>query len=71
MASVHLDADRYASDGGLLLGERIVERLEQLPGIESASFANIVALGTDGSETRFKPKRRRTPRPILEPFSTA
>jgi putative ABC transport system permease protein len=54
VASVHLDADRYATDGGLLLGERIVERLEQLPGIESASFANIVALGTDASATRFQ-----------------
>lgn len=54
VASVHLDADRYATDGGLLLGERIVERFEQLPGIESASFANIVALGTDASVTRFQ-----------------
>jgi predicted permease len=54
VASVHLDADRYATDGGLLLGERIVERLEPLPGIESASFANIVALGTDASITRFQ-----------------
>lgn len=54
VASVHLDADRYATDGGLRLGERIVERLEQLPGIESASFANIVALGTDASATRFQ-----------------
>jgi len=54
VASVHLDADRYASDGGLLLGERIVERLEQLPGIESAGIANIVALGADASVTRFQ-----------------
>ena len=53
-ASVHLDADRYATDGGLRLGERIVDRLEQLPGIESASLANIVALGTDASVTRFQ-----------------
>ena len=54
VASVHLDADRYATDGGLLLGERIVERLERLPGIESASLANIVALGSDASVTRFQ-----------------
>jgi putative ABC transport system permease protein len=54
VASVHLDADRYAADGGLLLGERIVERVEQLPGVESASFANIVALGTDSSATAFQ-----------------
>jgi len=37
-----------------LLGERIVERLERLPGIESASLANIVALGSDASVTRFQ-----------------
>jgi predicted permease len=54
VASVHLDADRYARDGGLLLGERIVERLEQLPGIESAGFANILALGFESSETRLQ-----------------
>ena len=54
VARVHLDADRYATDGGLLLGERIVERLEQLHGIESVSLANIVALGTDASITRFQ-----------------
>ena len=71
VASVHLDAGRYATDGGLGLGERIVERLEQLPGIESASVANILALGTEGSATRFRLKRRRTHRRTLEPSSTA
>ncbi len=54
VASVHLDAARYATDGGLMLGERIVERLEQLPGIESASLANILVLGTESSATRFQ-----------------
>jgi predicted permease len=51
VASVHVNADRYAADGGLPLGERLVERLQQVSGVESASFANIVALGTDRSAT--------------------
>ena len=54
VASVYVDAARYAADGGLPLGERLVERLSQLPGVESASFANILALGNDQSSTRFE-----------------
>jgi predicted permease len=52
VAEVNLEADRYALDGGLPLGERIVDALEGMPGIQSASFAGILALGTDLSETR-------------------
>ncbi len=54
VASVQVDADRHARDGGLPLGERLVERLQQLAGIESVSFANIQALGTDRSSTRLR-----------------
>ena len=54
VASVYVDAVRYAADGGLPLGERLVERLTQLPGVESASFANILALGNDNSAMRFQ-----------------
>jgi putative ABC transport system permease protein len=54
VANLHVDAARYAADGGLPLGERLVERLSQLPGVESASFANILALGNDRSSTRFE-----------------
>ncbi|MGH7554234.1 MAG: ADOP family duplicated permease, partial [Longimicrobiales bacterium] len=54
VAGVYMDAARYAANGGLPLGERLVERLRQLPGVESASFANILALGNDQSSTRFE-----------------
>jgi putative ABC transport system permease protein len=54
VASVYVDAARYAADGGLPLGERLAERLSQMPGVESASFANILALGNDRSATRFE-----------------
>jgi predicted permease len=54
VANVYVDAVRYAADGGLPLGERLVERLSRLPGVESASFANILALGNDRSSTRFE-----------------
>jgi putative ABC transport system permease protein len=54
VAQVYIDAGRYAADGGLPLGERLVERLSQLPGVEAASFANILALGTDRSMATFE-----------------
>ncbi|HLG57730.1 MAG TPA: ABC transporter permease [Vicinamibacterales bacterium] len=54
VATVHVDAERYAVDGGLPLGERLAERLQQLSGVESVSFANILALGTDRSGTRLR-----------------
>src|SRR6185295_11066059 len=52
MAAVQLNADRYADDGGRALGERIAERLQGIGGVESVSFANILALGSDRSSTR-------------------
>ncbi|HEY1305384.1 MAG TPA: ABC transporter permease [Vicinamibacterales bacterium] len=52
VASVRVDAQRYADDGGLALGERLAERLASIAGVESVSFANILPLGTDLSATR-------------------
>jgi putative ABC transport system permease protein len=54
VAAVNVEADRYATDGGLPLGERIVDALQGLPGVESSSFAGILALGTDQSATRIQ-----------------
>ncbi len=54
VATVNVDADRYAADGGLPLAERLVERLQQLSGVETVSFANILALGTDRSGTSLR-----------------
>jgi predicted permease len=54
VAAVNVEADRYAVDGGLPLGERIVDALEGMPGVESSSFAGILALGTDQSATRLQ-----------------
>jgi len=52
VASIRVDPDRYADDGGLALGEQIAQRLQAVAGVESVSFANILALGTDRSGTR-------------------
>ena len=51
VARVQIDAERYARDGGLEIAARVVERLERTPGVASASFANIVPLGSDRSAT--------------------
>ena len=58
VAAVNLEADRYAVDGGLPLGERIVDALRGRPGIESSSFAGIIALGAEGSATRVQVEGR-------------
>jgi putative ABC transport system permease protein len=54
VAMVHVPASRYSVDGGLPIGERIVERLAGVPGVEASSFANIVALGSDASAARLQ-----------------
>jgi predicted permease len=54
VASVWVDGRRYLADGGLPLGEQLVERVERIAGVESASFANILPLGTDASATRLR-----------------
>lgn len=58
VAAVNLDAERYAVDGGLPLGERIVDALKGMPGVESSSFAGILALGTDQSASRLQVEGR-------------
>ena len=58
VAAVNLEADRYAVDGGVPLGERIVDALRGMPGIESSSFAGIVALGMETSETQLQVEGR-------------
>jgi predicted permease len=58
VATVRVNADRYAIDGGLSLGERIVERLGAMPGVQAVGFANILALGTDAAATRFQTEAR-------------
>ena len=58
VAAVNLEADRYAVDGGVPLGERIVDALRGMPGVESSSFAGIVALGFETSSTRLEVEGR-------------
>ena len=58
VADVNLEAERYAVDGGLPLGERIVDALRGTAGIESSSFAGIIALGMDTSATRLQVEGR-------------
>ena len=60
VAMVNVDAQRYALDGGLPLSQRIVERVESMPGVEAVSVAGILALGTDMSATRLQVDGRGT-----------
>jgi predicted permease len=54
VAMVNVDAQRYALDGGLPLSQRIIERVESMPGVEAASVAGILAMGPDMSATRLQ-----------------
>jgi predicted permease len=54
VAMINVDAQRYALDGGLPLSQRIVERVESMPGVEAVSVAGILALGPDMSATRLQ-----------------
>ena len=54
VAMVNVDAQRYALDGGLPLSQRIVERVESMPGVEAVSVAGILAMGLDMSATRLQ-----------------
>ena len=54
VAIINVDAQRYALDGGLPLSQRIVERVESMPGVEAASVGGILALGPDMSATRLQ-----------------
>ena len=52
VAMINVDAQLYALDGGLPLSQRVVERVESMPGVEAVSVAGILALGLDTSATR-------------------
>lgn len=54
VAMINVDAQRYALDGGLPLSQRIVERVESMPGVGAVSVAGILALGPDMSATRLQ-----------------
>jgi predicted permease len=54
VASVWVDSARYLSDGGLPLGKQLVDRVGRIAGVQSASFANMLPLGTDVSATRLR-----------------
>ena len=71
VAAVNVEADRYAVDGGLPLGERIVDALEGMPGVESSSFAGIIALGMEQSATRLQVEGVAPGQSARAPSSTA
>jgi predicted permease len=58
VAKFGLDRAQYAGDKRAPFGERLVERIAQVPGITSASVANIVPLGGDTLLRAFHPAGR-------------
>src|SRR5262245_23158859 len=58
VARFGLDSVRYPDDKRPRLADRIVERIEQIPGVSSASAATLVPLGGDSLIRSFHPAGR-------------
>jgi putative ABC transport system permease protein len=54
IAKIELERNRYTAEQGLLLVEQSIERIEKLPGVESASVTNLVPLGGDSASSSFE-----------------
>jgi predicted permease len=58
VASFSLDANQYPGDARLRFADRVVERIQQLPGVASVSMADLVPLGGDSLLRSFHPAGR-------------
>jgi predicted permease len=58
VARITLDARRDTPEGLIAAADRLVERLEQLPGVQSAAAASLVPLGGDALAASFHPAGR-------------
>jgi len=54
VATVYLEPNRYAGEGAALFAERLLERMERIPGVRSSSVASVIPLAGDRSAARFQ-----------------
>jgi predicted permease len=58
VATFYLEPNRYGPDATVRFAQRVVERVNQIPGVRSSSSASLVPLGGDRSAARFQVEGR-------------
>jgi predicted permease len=60
VATFYLEPNRYTGEGAALFAERVLERVDRIPGVRSSSVASVIPLAGDRSAARFQIQRRPT-----------
>ena len=60
VATFYLEPNRYSGTGPALFAERVLERVDRIPGVRSSSVASVIPLGGDRSAARFQVQGRTT-----------
>ena len=60
VATLYLEPNRYTGEGAALFAERVLERVDRIPGVQSSSVASVIPLAGDRSATRFQVQGRPT-----------
>ena len=60
VATFYLEPNRYSGEGAALFAERVLERVNQIPGVQSSSMASVIPLAGDRSAGRFQIQGRPT-----------
>jgi predicted permease len=58
VATFYLEPNRSMGDGAILFAERVLERMDRIPEVQSSSVASITPLAGDGSAARFQVQGR-------------
>jgi predicted permease len=58
VATLYLEPSRYMGDGAVLFSERLLERMNSIPGVRSSSVASVIPLAGDRSAARFQVQGR-------------
>jgi predicted permease len=60
VATFYLEPNRYTGEGAVLFAERVLERVDRIPGVRSSSVASVIPLAGDRSAARFQVQGRPT-----------
>ena len=60
VATFYLEPNRYTGEGAALFAERVLERVDRIPGVRSSSVASVIPLAGDRSAARFQVQGRPT-----------
>jgi predicted permease len=60
VATFYLEPNRYTGEGAALFAERVLERVDRIPGVRSSTVASVIPLAGDRSAARFQIQGRPT-----------